>query len=219
MPSLRHARRIARCGLAASCLLALGACALPRVTRRPAQTEYRLRTPQLHQPADIRVPVMLRVTPVLAAPGLDGVAMLYSARPLQLMPYRDSRWWVPPAEMIDAALRRALARQPWVAAVEGDASPAPAAWTLSCRLESLEHDVYRRRAALDLGCQLFDDPARRLRAAWNFDGVQSLAEQDAADYAQATQTLLERAVADALRHVAATLQQPAPGADAAPGGR
>ena len=211
----RHAwRGLRAAAAAAACALALAACALPRVTQRPAQVEYRLSAPALRQPGPAGEPVILRVLGVQAAPGFDGVPMLYSPRPTQLMPYRDSRWLVPPAEMIGSALRQTLARQSWVAAVEGDGSPGAAPWVLSCRLERLEHDVYSRRVALDMRCELFGDSGNQLRAAWSFDSARAMPVQDAQAYAQATQDLLDQALAQALRRIAAAVQAKPP-ADAA----
>ena len=200
-------------GLAAA--LALSACSLPRVTQRPAQTDYRLRAPRVEQPAPGLAPVILRVQPVRAAPGLQGVDMLYSPTPLQLLPYRDSRWLVPPAEMIDAALRDTLARQPWVAAVVGGEAPGRADGSLRCRLDSLEHDVYAHRVELGLRCQIYTGDEQALRGSWSFQAARPVAEQNAAQYAQATQGLLNRAVAELLGQVARTLSAPPPGGAAA----
>ena len=208
----RHAWRGLRVAVAGSFALALTACALPRVTQRPAQVEYRLSAPGLRQAGPAGEPVILRVLGVQAAPGFDGVPMLYSPRPTQLMPYRDSRWLVPPAEMIGSALRQTLARQPWVAAVEGDGSPGAAPWVLSCRLDRLEHDVYSRRVVLDMRCELFGDSGNKLRAAWDFDAAKAMPVQDAQAYAQATQDLLGRALAQALRRIAEAVQGQPPAA-------
>ena len=210
----RAVRRLAGTALAAGSVLSLGACALPRVTQRPAQVEYRLLAPSAQQAATGAHPVILRVLAVQAAPGLGGVDMLYSPHALQLMPYRDSRWLVPPGEMITAALRQSLARQPWVAAVEDEASPAAAALTLRCSLDRLEHDVYSARVVLHTRCQLFDDADSKLRATWGFAASRDVGRQDAAGYAQATQDLLDGLVAQALRHIAAALpaDQAAPAA-------
>ena len=198
-----------------SMALALSACSLPRVTRRPAQTEYRLRAPRVEQPAPGLRPLILRLQPVRAAPGLQGVDMLYSPTPLQLLPYRDSRWLVPPAEMIDAALRDTLARQPWVAAVVGGDAPGRADGSLRCRLDSLEHDVYAQRVELGLRCQIYTGDEQALRGAWSFQSARPVDEQNAAQYAQATQDLLNRAVAGLLRQVARTLSAAPPGGAAA----
>ena len=188
-------------------VLALAACALPQVTRRPAQTDYRLRVPRIAQSAPGLAALTLRVMPVRAAPGLEGVDMLYSPTPLQLMPYRDSRWLVPPAEMIDSALRGALARQAWVAAVEGGDAPGSVDASLRCRLDSLEHDVYAGRVELGMRCQIYVGAAQDLRASWSFEASRPVAVQDAAHYAQATQDLLDQAAASLLRRTAHTLER------------
>ncbi len=188
-------------------LATLAGCALPTVTQRPAQTEYRLRSlsSRLAQPG-LR-PVILRVLPVQAAPGLGRVDMLYSAQPLQLMPYRDSRWLVPPAQMVDSALRQTLQRQPWVAAVEGMLPLRDVGATLVCSLQRLEQDVAAHSASLGLRCQLVDSRPGTLLAAWDFQGTQKLAQQDAAGYAMATQRLLDRALQQVLRRSAAALRR------------
>ncbi len=197
-------------------VLALASCALPQVTRRPAQTDYRLRVPRIVQPAPGLAPLTLRLLPVRAAPGLQGVDMLYSPTPLQLMPYRDSRWLVPPAEMIDSALRGALARQAWVAAVEGGDAPGRVDASLRCRLDRLEHDLYARRVELGMHCQLYAGAAQELRSSWNFEASRPVPVQDAAHYAQATQDLLDQAVAGLLRRTALALAQAPGSAPAAP---
>jgi cholesterol transport system auxiliary component len=191
-------------------ILALASCALPQVTRRPAQTDYRLRVPQVVQPAPGLAARTLRLLPVRAAPGLEGVDMLYSPTPLQLMPYRDSRWLVPPAEMIDSALRGALARQAWVAAVEGGDAAGRTDASLRCRLDSLEHDVYARRVELGMRCEIYVGAAQDLGSSWSFEASRPVPVQDAAHYAQATQDLLDQAVVSLLRQTARTLAR-APG--------
>lgn len=215
----RIGARLARAGLAGLCALSLAACALPRVTQRPAQTEYRLLPPSVRQDAAGLRPVVLRVGAIGAAPGLGGVAMLYSAQPLQLMPYRDSRWVAPPADMIASALRQALARQPWVAAVQGDAMSGRVDGALDCHLDALEHDVYSGKVRLALSCQLLDVRTGDPFAAWDFDASRGIGRQDARDYAQAAQDLLGRAVSMALSHTASALrveQQAAAARGAAP---
>ena len=206
MNPCRPCARWLRALVLAPCVLALAACALPRVTRRPAQTQYRLLpSPQRLAEPGLR-PVVLRVLPMQAAPGLDGVDMLYSEQPLQLMPYRDSRWLVPPAQMIDSALRQTLARQRWVDGVEGMLPLGRSQWTLECRLQRLEHDVYAHRVELGLACQLVDNASGRLAASWRFDSTRQPAAQDAAGYAAATQRLLDDALAQVLRRTAAALR-------------
>ncbi len=186
--------------------LLLAGCAQPQL-RSGAAHSYRLHGIKLLEPAPGVAPVVLSVLPVDAAPGLDGAAMLYSPAPGQLLPYRDSGWLAPPPALIRAALAQTLARQPWVAAVEQDVALVPAPWLLHCELTRLEHDAVPPpgRVRLGLRCELVGEPAGHIAAHWDSAASQALTVADAAHYAAAAQQLLDAALRDALREVAAAL--------------
>ncbi len=204
-------------------------CSLPTASKR-AQQVYRLQPVAAEARPAERSPrsVVIHLLPVAAAPGLGSSAMLYSegagdgapnaggaspgegaqspVRPgLALMPYRDSRWLAPPAQLIGAAIAQTLSRQPWVSAVETNVRLAPPAWALHCELGRLEHDIDGTRGVvrLELTCQLAGDEPRGIVAHWRFDQWQAVTTNDAPHYAAAAQNLLDRALRDIVRRVRA----------------
>lgn len=201
-------------------VLCLTACSLP-TANQGAQQVYRLQPIQA-EAADIgtaQVPLLvIHLLPMGAAPGLGSAAMLYSegtSRPTgegaqspvspgaALMPYRDSRWLAPPAQLIGSAIAQTLSRQPWVSAVETNEPLAPAAWTLHCALGRLEHDISGDQGVvrLDLTCQLIRNDSRGIVAHWRFDAWQPVAKNDARHFAAAAQSLLDRALGDIVHRV------------------
>jgi ABC-type uncharacterized transport system, auxiliary component len=192
--------------------LTAAACSLP--TRQMAQITYRLQAAPAPRPLataqpDVQ-PVVIRLLPLGAAPGLGSPAMLYSPQPGQLMPYRDSRWLATPAELVRAAIAQTLSRQPWVSAVEQGTPLAPATWTLHCDLTRLEQDLHGSQGVvrMDLSCQLVQTDTHRLAAHWQVDGAQAIEVNDAAHYAAATQTLLNAALQTVVEKVGAAVLQP-----------
>ena len=204
-------------------------CSLPTASQR-AQQIYRLQPVAAEAKPAEQSPrsVVIHLLPVAAAPGLGGTAMLYSegagdgvphaggaspgegaqspVRPgLALMPYRDSRWLAPPAQLIGAAIAQTLSRQPWVSAVETNVRLAPSVWTLHCELGRLEHDIDGKHGVvrLELTCQLARDEPRGIVAHWRFDQWQPVVTNDARHYAAAAQDLLGRALRDIVRRVRA----------------
>ncbi|MBW4047021.1 MAG: ABC transporter [Proteobacteria bacterium] len=200
---MTSAIRVLALGLMLSAISLVAGCTLS-ATGAQAQTTYRLlAVPLVVSAANVR-PVVIRLLAVGAAPGLGGTAMLYSAQPGQIEPYRDSRWVAPPADLIRAAIAQTLSRQSWVSAVEQATPLAPADWTLHCDLVRLDHDVFAGHGVvhLDLTCQIVQASPRRVFAHWHVDGQQVLAVNDALHYAQAAQSLLQRAVAQIVTEVA-----------------
>ena len=181
----------------------LGAGCTLSTTGAQAQATYRLRAVPLVVPVANVHPVVIRLLTVGAGPGLGGTAMLYSSKPGQIEPYRDSRWVAPPADLIRAAIAQTLSRQSWVSAVEQATPLAPADWTVHCDLVRLEHDVFSGHGVvhLDLTCQIVQASPRRVFAHWHVDGQRVIAVNDATHYAQAAQSLLERAVAQIVTEV------------------
>ncbi len=195
-----------RLGVVLACLV-LAACAQPQWHNAIAH-RFRLQGIALRQPDPGVAPSVISVLPVDAAPGLDGQAMLYSPAAGQLLPYRDSEWLAPPPALVRAALADTLARQRWVAAVEQDAAVAPAPWLLHCALTRLEHDFANPPGTvrLSLRCELVRARDGAVAAHWRSALRQPLAVADAAHYAAAAQSLLDRALAQALRRIAAALR-------------
>lgn len=204
--ALRALPRRATLALAAAGGLLLAACSLPTV-KPPAQQNWRLQPDAAVRSAPLPEPVVLQLLPVDAAPGLRGPAMLYSRAPDQIEPYRDNRWVDAPASLIGNAIAGTLARQPWVAAVQRDALLVPTPWRLHCTLDRLEHDLRADGASahLELTCELADQQRRRIATAWRFDARQALASNDAAGFAAAAQTLLDRALAELVQKVRAAV--------------
>ncbi len=208
--------RLAAWALVCAGALAAAGCSLP-ISRQPSQTTYRLLPAAQPVPAAVSAapiePTVIHLLPLGAAPGLGGTAMLYSPRPGVLMPYRDSRWLAPPADLIRAAMAQSLSRQPWVSAVEQGQPLAPADWSLHCELTRLEHDIHNGQGMvrLDLTCQLAQANPLRIAAHWRVDTKQPTAVNDAADYAAAAQTLLDHALQVVVQRVAAVLHRPRAG--------
>ncbi len=198
--------RCAVLALAAAGSLLLAACSLPTV-KPPAQQTWRLQADTAVRSEPLPAPVVLQLLPVDAAPGLRGPAMLYSRAPDQVEPYRDNRWLDAPAQLIGNAIAGTLARQPWVSAVQRDALLVPTPWRLHCTLDRLEHDLRAGGASahLELTCELADQQRRRIATAWRFDARQPLASNDAAGFAAATQSLLDRALAELVQKVRAAV--------------
>lgn len=207
-------------------------CSLPTANQN-AQRIYRLQPVHVDvtgaSPALTR-PLVIQLMPMGAAPGLGSPAMLYSEgsgagishkayvsinqdayRPIDagavLMPYRDSRWLAPPAQLIGAAIAQTLSLQPWVSAVESNAPLAPAAWILHCTLDRLEHDVDGDRGVvrLALTCQLIRNDPRDIAAHWRFDASRPIMQNNAQHYAAAAQDLLDGALYELVKHVYAKL--------------
>lgn len=207
--TVRHLRLA---GAAAALTVGLGACSLPppratgqtTFTLRPAPTAGASAAGAARPAPGSRA--VIRVLPIEPAPGLGGSAMLYSPTPGQLLAYRDSRWLAPPAELIRSALAQALARQPWVAAVEQDAPLTGGVLVLQCGLDRLEHDVDARpgRVRLALRCQL--GRGGDIVDSWAAGGSVAPERDDAAGYVAAAQSLLDAATATVLDHVAAAAQ-------------
>ena len=181
----------------------LGAGCTLSATGARAPAMYRLLPVPLVVPVANVHPVVIRLLTVGAGPGLGGTAMLYSSRPGRIEPYRDSRWVAPPADLIGAAIAQTLSRQSWVSAVEQATPLAPADWTVHCDLVRFEHDVFADRGVvhLDLTCQIVHASTRRVFAHWRVDGQQAIAVNDAPHYAQAAQSLLQRAVSQIVTEV------------------
>ena len=189
----------------------LSACSLPTV-RPPAQQAYRLQAADVRSAA-LPTAVVIALLPVDAAPGLRSSAMLYSRRPDQLDPYRDSEWLDTPASLIGNAIAETLSRQPWVSAVQTQTVLAPTPWRLHCDLTRLEHDVRgdAGTARLGLTCQLANQDRGTIAAHWRFDGAQPLAHNDAAGFATAAQTLLDKALDELVSRVRTAVAAPTAG--------
>lgn len=209
-PPIHRVRTLLGVALLAMATL-LSACSLPTV-RPPAQQAYRLQGAAVHSAA-LPDAVVIQLLPVDAAPGLRSAAMLYSRRPDQLDPYRDSKWLDAPARLVGNAIAETLSRQPWVSAVQRQAILTPTPWHLHCDLTRLEHDVHgdAGTARLGLTCQLANQSRGTIAAHWRFDGAQPLAHNDAAGFATAAQTLLDKALDELVSRVRTAVAAPTAG--------
>lgn len=187
-------RRLRAAWLTFSTALVLSACALP-ASRTAVQQTYRLGAAEVRSAA-LPHPVVLQLLSAEPAPGFGSPAMMYSRQPDLLAPYRDSRWLAPPQRMIDDAIAGTFGRQPWIAGVQRQFTLVRPDFTLQCALGRLEHDIAASGGTvrLDLDCQLVDDASHRIAGRWNLDGAQPIPVDDAAHFAQAAQTLLDRAL-------------------------
>ena len=120
--------------LALSAVLAgLTACALPERAARPASYDFGPDVTAASAPA-ASATALLALADVEAPPSLDGTAMLYRlayADGREARPYAQSRWSMPPAQLVRQRLRARLGEARVVVSV----GEAPAAQTLRVELE------------------------------------------------------------------------------------
>lgn len=103
--------------------LLLAACALPEPA--PAPQRYDFGPPPVLAPANATAQRPLLALQVQASPALDGTALLYRlayADDRQLRAYRQARWSMSPAELLQQRLRAGLARDFLLAPV-GEGAP------------------------------------------------------------------------------------------------
>lgn len=198
----RHAYIGFRLLVTSAAALLLSACGLP-VPHEPEQTSYRLNPVQVAIPGQIEnvpsrlgAPILIRLNRVTAANGFDSAAMVYSRDRQTLSRYRDNRWIATPAVLIGDALDQTLQRQSWVAGVLRAGQRLPAKLDVSCSLDRLEHDVEASggQVHLSMGCLLVSGSGQNVLAHWRFDQEQSIRVNDAEHYAEAAQSLLDKAL-------------------------
>ncbi|MHB8921029.1 MAG: ABC-type transport auxiliary lipoprotein family protein [Halothiobacillus sp.] len=197
--------------------LLLGGCSLP-IKPQQAQNTYRLNPPAL-QTAAITVPgetrptaYLIEMRPITAAQGFETPAMMYSREALMLLPYRDSHWLAAPAALLTDAVEQALGRQPWVAGVVSNSARAPVAVSVSCNLTRLEHDINGEtgHAHLVMSCLWLTPTTRSVLAHWRFDQTQIMPENDAAQFAAASQELVNQALTQIVEKTRELLVAPRP---------
>ena len=180
--------------------LALAGCSLP-IKPAESQETFRLNGTNL-QTADIidhghAGAYLIQMRSLQAAHGFETQEMMYSRDAQNLSPYRNSRWLSAPADMLGDAIEQTFLRQPWVSGVVPNSASAPVAVNLSCRLLRLEHDLSGNegKAHLVMTC-LWTNPAdRTVQAHWRFDKTQSLQTNNATEFAEASQQLVDQAIA------------------------
>lgn len=194
--------RLARFGLSVSLVgILLAGCSLP-IKPQQAQTTYRLNPPApltqavAAQSNTPQATYLIAFRSIEAAQGFETPAMMYSTQPQLLLPYRDSRWLAAPAALLTDAAEQTLARQPWVAGVVKNAARAPVAVSISCDLTRLEHDITddKGHTHLVMSCLWLDPTTRSVLAHWRFDQTQAMPENNAAQFAFASQILVDEAL-------------------------
>lgn len=185
----------------ALCLLALAlaGCSLP-IKAPVAQNTFRLNSGNVQTPAIVqqgkKSVYLIQLSTLQAMPGFDTPQMMYSRDAQSIEPYRDSRWLAPPSELLSDVIEQTLLKQPWVAGVVSNSATAPVAVQLSCRLIRLEHDIDGKtgRAHLVMNCFWSNPVDRTIEAHWRFDQTRPLPRNDAAQFAAASQKLVDQAV-------------------------
>jgi cholesterol transport system auxiliary component len=180
--------------------LLLAGCSLP-IKPEVEQTTYRLNPPTvltapLAGAATEPKTYLIEVRPIQAAEGFQTPQMMYSTQAQLLLPYRENRWLAPPAALLTDSIAQVLTRQPWVAAVVSNSARAPVALGISCNLTRLEHDMANQvgQAHLVMSCLWTNPATRTVLAHWRFDQTQAMPENDAMQFAAASQTLVNAAL-------------------------
>lgn len=178
----------------------LAGCGLP-IKPEIEQTTYRLNPPAVvTQPlaggAAQPETYLIEVRSMQAAEGFQTPHMMYSTQAQLLLPYRENRWLAAPAALLTDAIAQVLTCQPWVAGVVSNSARAPVALSLSCNLTRLEHDISNQvgQAHLVMSCLWTNPASRTVLAHWRFDQTQAMPANDAAQFAAASQSLVDAAL-------------------------
>lgn len=179
--------------------IALAGCSLP-LKPPESQSTFRLNSTNLQTPAIVDhgqdAAYLVQMRTLQAGHGFETQEMMYSRDAQNLSPYRNSRWLAAPAEMLSDAIAQTLLNQPWVAGVVPNSASAPVAVNLSCRLIRLEHDLSGNegKAHLVMTC-LWTNPAdRTVESHWRFDKTRPIAQNNATQFAAASQELVDQAI-------------------------
>lgn len=187
-----------RRALLALCLLPACLAATGCATRRSAAAQYDF-GPQPASPTAKLPPQLFVVGEVQSPSWLDGAAMLYRlsySNPQRALPYTESRWSAPPAQLLGARLKAAVVQAGGmvqsggmvlagglVVAAEGRGKAAP---VLHTELEEFIQDFsspQRSEARITLRASLFSGKA--LQAQHTFSQTVAAASPDAAGGAHA----------------------------------
>jgi cholesterol transport system auxiliary component len=198
--------------LAALCVLSLvlAGCSLPIRAPEPQDT-FRLNSTNLHTPAIINngqnESYLVQIRSLPASHGFQTPEMMYSLDAQNLTPYRDSRWLAAPANMLNDAIEQTLLRQPWVAGIVANSASAPVAINLSCRLIRLEHDLNgnKGKAHLVMTCLWINPADRTVQSHWRFDETQSMPQNNATQFAAASQQLVDQAIGQIVNQTRAVI--------------
>jgi cholesterol transport system auxiliary component len=139
-------------------------------------------------------PVVVRLIETRAASAIDRRDMAYSRDRQSIAYYRDNRWAASPAVMLDEVIDETLTAQPWVRGVIRGGGRVPADLGLHCEISRLEHQLGEPGGAVRLraACSWYRIAARELVAATVFDQRQAVEHDDAAHFAAAAQSLVDR---------------------------
>ena len=198
--------------LAALCVLsfALAGCSLP-IKAPESQNSFRFNSTNLQTPAIVDhgkdASYLIQMRTLQAAHGFETQEMMYSRDAQNLSPYRNSRWLAAPAEMLSDVIEQTLLKQPWVAGVVPNSASAPVAVNLSCRLIRLEHDLSGNegKAHLVMTC-LWTNPAdRTVESHWRFDKTLPITQNNATQFAKASQELVDQAIKQVVEQTRAVI--------------
>lgn len=204
-------------------LLTACASALPDKPRRAAEFDLGLSASVAPAAAE-QAPLPPLALPALTAPpALESPAMLYrlayKGETAQPRPYAQSRWSMPPADLLGQRLRAALAAsRPVVGEDEG-----LAALELRVHLDEFSQifdSAEQSQARIQLRATLIDlhaaRPEQRLRAQRSFSAQRPAPSADAAGGAQAMQQAADALIAELIEWLASVPPAPAAEPAAAP---
>lgn len=180
----------------------LSACAAPLPKAQKARQLYQLEIPiaaeHSREKDRQRLPQVLELATVQAAPGYETAHILYRHTPHQQARYRDSRWSQPPARLLENALRQYLQTHGPYRHVVETATPVQKHHRLDVELLELmqhfegEHSTVRM--ALDV--RLLDLQTREVIASERL-----ISEQRANGSAETAVAAANRALAELLERV------------------
>lgn len=161
--------------------------------------------------ADGRVAV-LRLIETHASSSIDRRDMAYAVGPQSIAYYRDNRWAASPAVMLNEVIDETLTAQPWVRSVIRGGARIPSDLSLYCEINALEHEVAEDDGEVHLraACSWYRAAERELVYASVFNERQTIEHNDAAHFARAAQSLVNRLLTDLVRDGRELADRPAP---------
>ena len=145
--------------------------------------------------------VVVRLIETRASSGIDRRDMAYTTARQSIAYYRDNRWAASPAVMLNEVIDETLTAQPWVRSVIRGGARVPADLSLYCEVNRLEHEVADDGGQVHLraACSWYRAAERELVSASVFNQRQAIERNDAAHYAGAAQSLVDRLLTDLVR--------------------